>query len=148
MEPIESSYYYHIYNRGNDKQNLFLEADNYFHFLNLMKKHLVPVSKIFCYCLLKNHFHLLLRINDDAENPSRNLSNLFNAYTKAINKRYNRTGNLFQRPFKRKIITDDTYLRELVVYIHLNPETHNLTDDFTMYPYSSYNTFFQKTQQI
>jgi len=89
---------------------------------------------------------MCLRINDDAEKPHQNFSNLFNAYTKAINKRYERTGSLFERPFKRKIITEDTYLRDLAVYIHLNPKTHGIADNFTAYPHSSYKTFFSEKQ--
>ncbi|MDT0691514.1 transposase [Salegentibacter sp. F188] len=138
MEKLENDFFYHIYNRGNNKQDLFLEEENYLHFLKLLKTHLLPVADVYSYCLLKNHFHILVRIKEEAVHPSKNLSNLFNAYTKALNKKYNRTGSLFQRPFKRKRLTNEDYLKQLIVYIHLNPEAHNLIDDFQDYPYSSF----------
>ncbi|MDT0641290.1 transposase [Zunongwangia sp. F363] len=140
MDKLENGFFYHVYNRGNNKQDIFLEEENYFHFLKLLKTHLIPVADIYCYCLLKNHFHILVRIKEKAANPSKSFSNLFNAYTKALNKKYNRTGSLFQRPFKRKRIGSEDYLRQLIVYIHLNPEAHNLIGDFRKYTYSSYKS--------
>ena len=138
MEKIEESHYYHIYNRGNNREDIFFDHDNYMYFLKLLKKHVEPNCSIYSYCLLPNHFHLLLRINDNLKNPSQQFSNLFNAYTKAMNLRYNRTGSIFQKPFKRIKIVNEDYLKTLVLYIHLNPEHHNLYEDFSKYPYSSY----------
>ena len=140
IEKLESGNYYHIYNRGNNGQDIFLEDINYNYFLGLVKKYIVPISEIYCYCLLKNHFHILLRINDDFENPSKYFSNLFNAYTKAINKKYNRTGSLLEKPFKRIRITDEKYLKILILYIHLNPENHQVSKNFSNYKYSSYQS--------
>ncbi len=139
MDFLEETYFYHIFNRGNNKQPIFLDNDNYSHFLKLVKKHILPVADIYSYCLLNNHFHFLVRIKDKPEkNPSQSFSNLFNSYSKAFNKRHNRTGSLFQRPFKRKRITKEDYLRQLVLYIHLNPENHGIIDNFELYPFSSY----------
>ena len=138
MDFLEETYFYHIFNRGNNKQVIFLEDDNYKYFLNLLGKHILPIADIYCYCLLNNHFHILVRIKEKIENPSQAFSNLFNAYSKAFNKKYNRTGNLFQRPFKRKRITEEKYLRQLILYIHLNPENHGIIDDFEHYRFSSY----------
>ena len=70
--------------------------------------------------------------------PSGAFSNLFNAYTKAINKAYSRTGALFQRPFKRIRVDSDRYFVTLVTYIHQNPQKHSFVDDFRVWPYSSY----------
>ncbi len=95
MEKIESGHYYHIYNRGNNKQNIFFEDQNYIYFIKLLEKHISPIAKVYAYCLLSNHFHLVLKFNDNLINPSQGLSNLMNAYTKAINKRFNRTGSIF-----------------------------------------------------
>lgn len=63
---------------------------------------------------------------------------MFNAYAKAINKKYNRTGSLFQKPFKRIKIDDENYYKNLVMYIHLNPELHGVSSDFSTFMYSSY----------
>jgi hypothetical protein len=75
---------------------------------------------------------------------SKQFSNLFNAYTKTINKTYQRTGSLFQKPFKRILVDSDTYLMHLVNYIHRNPQKHGFTDDFRAYPYSSYQSIYQQ----
>ncbi|MDM8161009.1 hypothetical protein QUH73_14385 [Labilibaculum sp. K2S] len=83
---------------------------------------------------------------DDEENlvklkpPHQNFSNLCNAYSKYINSKYQRTGSLFERPFKRKQVPDDQYFRNLIVYIHNNPIHHGFTDIAVDYPWSSYLT--------
>ena len=144
-KPLEYSEYYHIYNRGIDRGNLFFEERNYRHFLKLYTRHVTPVADTFAYCLLPNHFHFLVRIRDlsGLSNltgllPSKRFSNLFNAYTKAVNKAYSRTGSLFQRPFGRIQVTDDAYFARLVIYIHHNPQKHGLVDDYRSWVYSSY----------
>jgi putative transposase len=71
--------------------------------------------------------------------PSQKFSNLFNAYAKAFNKRYDRTGSLFQRPFGRVEIASQAQLFHLVIYIHRNPERHGLVGDFQDWLYSSYH---------
>jgi REP element-mobilizing transposase RayT len=73
-------------------------------------------------------------------NPTLHFSQLFNAYAKYYNKIYNRTGALFERPFKRIEVTSDNYFRQLVVYIHTNPVHHKFCSDYTDYPWSSYDT--------
>jgi REP element-mobilizing transposase RayT len=103
---------------------------------------------------MPNHFHLLVRIKEEKEVASLNLtgfenlsglkpphqyfSNLFNAYTKAFNKRYGRHGNLFERPFKRKLIDNELYLKQVILYIHNNPVHHKFCDHPIGYPWSSY----------
>ena len=70
--------------------------------------------------------------------PSQAFSNLFNAYTKAFNKTYGRTGTLFERPFHRREVTSEGYALRLVTYIHQNPQKHGFVDDFRDWPYTSY----------
>lgn len=65
--PLEFDRYYHIYNRGNNRENLFRKPDNYHYFLQLYTKHIHPITDTFAYCLLPNHFHLLVRIKAVAE---------------------------------------------------------------------------------
>ncbi|PWG06844.1 transposase [Polaribacter aquimarinus] len=145
-EKILTDNYYHIYNRGNNGDDIFYEEKNYDYFLILIKKYLLPICEIYAYCLLKNHFHILLRIKDTVDNPSQHFSNLFNAYTKAMNKKYNRTGSLFEKPFKRIKITDENYLKTLILYIHLNPEHHQISKDFNNYKYSSYKSIISSKE--
>ena len=151
--PLEWGRYYHIYNRGNNRENLFVEERNYRYFLELYAHYIEPVAETYAYCLLRNHFHLLIRTRDlddqdltglgrpvrSVQTPSRAFSNLFNAYAKAINQAYDRTGSLFQRPFGRIEVTSDAQFTWLVVYIHRNPQKHLFVDDFRDWPYSSYH---------
>jgi len=154
-EPLIEGNYYHIYNRGNIGGNLFYENENYDYFLRLYEKYIEPVTETFAWCLLKNHFHLLVYIKEPDEidpkflsystvkkpkaiNVSKQFSNLFNAYTQAINKRYNRTGSLFEKNFKRKRITNEKYFQNMIFYIHNNPVNHDFVDKIFDYPWSSY----------
>jgi len=138
---LQFGQYYHIYNRGNNKEPLFIESRNYAYFLNLYTKYINPIAETYAYCLMNNHFHLLVRIKSlPSFNPSRAFSNLFSTYTKAFNKAYKRTGSLFEKPFKRKIIDNNRYLIYLTTYIHRNPQKHGFVDNFRDWPYSSYST--------
>ncbi len=151
---LEPTYYYHFFNRGNNKENIFFSEDNYIYFLKLMEKYLVPIADIYCYCLLPNHFHFLLRIKDKKDLPEKIISgktsihqpfsNLFNAYTKAINKRYGRVGSLFQKHPKKIKIENEIYFKNLIIYVNTNPSHHTI-DNFLNYKFSSYNTLITNT---
>ena len=152
-EIFEYGNFYHVYNRGNNHENIFYEERNYFYFLKLIKKHLLHIAEVHCFCLLKNHFHLIIKIKEKEEIDSKYhdkihqpFSNLFNAYTKSINKAYDRNGSLFQEHLKRIKIEDEKYLLNLTLYIHLNPIKHKISKTFKDYPYSSYKIFFSKNE--
>ena len=142
---------YHIFNRGNNRENLFVEERNYRYFLQLYAHYIEPVAYTYAYCLLRNHFHLLVRarplgssvqtpkVSQKVLRPSQQFSNLFNAYAKAFNQVYGRTGSLFEHPFERAIVDSDPYFRQVVIYIHRNPQKHGLVPDFRSWPFSSYN---------
>jgi len=155
---LEFGEYYHIYNRGNNRDLLFFEERNYHYFLVLLKKYLLPVADLYAFCLLPNHFHFLLKIKTEEElidfNEeiaklkvtsrehlflSRKFSNYFNAYGKAINAVYQRRGSLFQERFGRIKIESENYFSSLIYYIHNNPVKHGLVSRIADYPYSSYN---------
>lgn len=135
-EILKSDYFYHIYNQGNNKEDIFKEKRNYPYFLQLVKKHIIPVAEIYAYCLLPNHFHLLVRTRtiENEKQLSQGFSNAFNAYAKGINKSYQRTGSLFKRKFSRIVIKNEEYLKNLVLYIHTNAQHHKIIDDFKAYP--------------
>lgn len=138
-EPIIAEQYYHVYNRGNNNEDIFIEEQNYPYFLELLKKHIVPVAQILSYCLLKNHFHLLINTkNVEDKKISQAFSNFFNAYAKAINKKYARKGSLFQRKFKRIKVENENYLRKLAIYINLNAVHHGFCADYKNYKHSSF----------
>ena len=155
--PLENGKYYHIYNRGNNGIDLFYEIENYKHFLRLYEKYIDPVAETYAWCLMKNHFHFLVYIRNEKEvlidsleystvdkprvlDPSKQFGHLFNAYTQAINKKYSRTGSLFEKPFERKRVTSDEYLQNLIYYIHNNPVYHGFTKTINEYPWSSYGS--------
>jgi REP element-mobilizing transposase RayT len=150
--PLLFDTYYHIYNRGNNRENIFIEARNYAYFLHLYEKYVTPVVDTYAYCLLKNHFHLAIRVKSEEEvlkvsktfrtDTSRlvsdQFSRFFNAYAKAINKAYGRTGSLFQHPFGRVRIESQSQFWHVLAYIHQNPQKHRFVKDFREWNYSSY----------
>ncbi len=156
--PLEYGKFYHLYNRGINGCTLFREGDNYEYFLHLYSKYISPIADTFAWVLMNNHFHFLVRIKtveqlnlqcfqnlEGLKGTNRNFANqqfanLFNAYTKAINKRFQRTGSLFEHPFRRIQITSKDQLLYLIYYIHHNPIHHGFCNHFLEYPWSSYLT--------
>ena len=120
------------------------------YFLQLYSRHVLPVADTFAYCLMKNHFHLLVRIKTSRVSETREVSitsreasqafsNLLNAYAKAINKADGRTGSLFEERFGRIEVTSDAYFCHLISYIHFNPQKHGFVEDFRQWPWSSFD---------
>ncbi len=151
--------FYHILNRGINGCNLFAKPTNYAHFMGLYEKYISPIAETYAWVLMPNHFHFLVRIREDKdltgfENLSglmnkpthQHFSNLFNAYTKAFNKYTDRTGALFQRPFKRKLIDNVAYLKQVLVYIHQNPVHHGYCESPLDYRWSSYLSVLSEEQ--
>ncbi len=131
---------YHIFNRGVNRQNVFFCQSDYQFFLDKLKFYIHPFVDIFAYILLPNHYHILLSVKEETQKGEFNLqfSRFILSYTNIINKRENRSGNLFLKTFKRLRINENEYLVRLIFYIHNNPEHHKITDDFRLYKYSSY----------
>ena len=169
--------------------NLFRENENYLHFLDLVDKYILPVAEVFAWVLMRNHFHLLVRIKENIAykysladrdpkddswfnehkwetifvstpdlssceangsvktlnttkipNPNLHFSHLFNAYCKYFNKRYTRHGGMFERRFNRKLVDNERYQKQMVLYIHKNPVHHKFCTHPIEYPWSSYLT--------
>ena len=137
-----NSEYYHVYNRGNGKQIIFHDDEDHKRFIGLMyacnqvnnfksdnlkkdqglfntkiNKNIVSIG---AYCLMPNHFHLLITQNEP-EAVSRFMKKFLTAYVMYYNKKYKRTGSLFEGKFKAEHASDDRYLKYLFSYIHLNP---------------------------
>jgi len=154
--PLQPECYYQIYNRGINGQDIFLEERNYPYFFEKYSRFVHPFFETYAYCLLKNHFHLLVRARSEEDlrhlmngkhkekSCSYILSNafgtFFKSYSLSINKCYDRTGGLFEEPFRRIPIESDSYFTRLIHYIHFNPQKHGFVDDFRKYPYSSYQS--------
>jgi putative transposase len=153
---LSANQYFHIYNHAIGNENLFREEKNYNFFIKKYIKYIVPHTETYAYCLMPNHFHLLLKVNNDNRNISlkpqisgnnfisQQFSNFFNSYSKSYNKVYERKGALFVHNYKSKpILTEDQFIRTLL-YIHLNPVKHKFTDDYLSWNWSSLQHHFSE----
>src|SRR5690606_12902097 len=157
LDNLEPGFFYHIFNRGINGGEVFLNDDNRLFFLQKVKLYILPVAEIYAYCLMTNHFHLIIRVKEGMEDnfakvpnfgkveqglhaeksiASKQIAKLISSYTQAFNKYHNRHGSVFERPFKRKRITTEDYLRKGIVYIHKNPL--DLGENMEEYRFSSY----------
>ena len=136
--------YYHVYARGASRQEIFLESADYYMFLSLFRRYLsaedvkdsagMSYAKLYddiqllSYCLMPNHFHLLLyQVNEGA--MQRLMRGVMTAYSRYFNKKYDRSRGLFETRYKASRISSDTYLMHITRYIHLNPK------EWREYPY-------------
>ena len=160
---MEKDIIYHLYNRGNNGQNIFFNPENYLFFLHKVRKHLYPNCDIIAYCLMPNHFHFMIQGNSDSEKMkkygnsmlnafSENLRIMLSSYTQAINKQENRTGSLFQQNTKIKSLSDIFYGRISKMgsigydyycfhYIHDNPVQAGLVSKIEDWEFSSYRDY-------
>jgi putative transposase len=136
--------YYHFYNRGNNRQIVFFERDNYVYFLKGIKRYLSRKVEIIAYCLMPTHYHILGMIPEKTSEVfktsevSHAMMQLGVSYTKAINKRFNRVGALFQGQFQGKPIKTYMHLLTLCAYIHANPVKDGLAPSPEMWHFSNY----------
>lgn len=135
--------FFHLYNRAVGDELLFQSDVDYDHWLDLLKQFLLPLCEIHAYCLLPNHYHLLVKIKEDADAVvfSKKTGDAANAFVKWKNLKYGRKGGLFMTPFKRKMITDEHYLIWCLWYIHRNPLHHHYSADWQNWKYSSYKAY-------
>lgn len=145
LTPFLSDHFYHIYNRGNNRQAIFFEGANYLYFLQGVRKYLLNSASIVAYCLMPTHYHMLVRVratgrDSEALNAavSKAMMRLSVSYTKAINKRFDRVGSLFQGQFRAKLIRSYSHLLNLCIYIHANPVKDGLVDSPDGWGYSNY----------
>lgn len=149
--PLLEAQFFHLYNRGVNGENLFKNEDSYRVFLEQYRYYCGKVFETWAWCLLKNHFHLLVWVKKDPAEPrrdgpglfrlnaSRQLGHLFNSFAQKVNKAHRRTGPLFESPFERKWVDNEDYLTRLVRYCHLNPVHHGFVKDCRDWPHSSYH---------
>ena len=156
---LEPEGFYHIYNRAVGSEKLFLSEFDYGQFLYKWQKYISPISVVYSYCLMPNHFHFLVQIKPLREisktleikekgigkTLSQRFSNFYNSYAKSFNMRNARKGKLFMLPFKRKHVDTDGYYTQLVYYIHRNPLHHGLLIEPGKYEYSSYGDILRDT---
>ena len=160
IQPIIEGQYYHIYNRGVNGEDLFKEKKNYYYFLDQYKFYCADILETLAYCLLKNHFHMLVHVKENVEvpkrtgpgmfklNASKQLSHFFNSYAQSINKAYGRTGPLFESPFERKLIDDENYLMTMIYYCYRNPVHHGFVTDLIEWEFSSYHSILANDSNL
>ena len=135
--------YHHIYNRGVLSDPIFRNKTDYRFFVRKMQKYKEKyMISILSYCLMPTHFHLFLKQLTDHFKISKFTSDLLNSYTKAYNKKYNRTGVLFQGKTKSKPVTDGKYYFDIFYYIIMNPVKAGLVATPTDWEYSCAKDYF------
>ncbi len=131
--------FYHVFNRGNRKQNIFTSPADYKRYLDKVKEYKKEHDiTVVAYCLMPNHIHLLLRQNGPKP-LSLFIQKLHTAYSKYFNTKYSVVGHVFQDRSRVKHVDRDEYLLHLTRYIHLNPA--KLAKKLTSYKWSSYPTY-------
>jgi putative transposase len=131
---------YHVILRGINRQQLFLDADDYEIFFEVLREcKALSGFCLYAYCLMGNHAHLLLRT--ETEDISRVMKRIGVRFVQRINRKYGRTGHLFQDRYKSEAVNDDGYFLNLVRYIHQNPVKAGLTNNVADYNYSSYAAY-------
>lgn len=147
--------YYHLYNRGVDRQTIFHDAADYAVFMNLLKRHLSldplrdkfgrdyrhlrPDIALLAFCLMPNHFHLLVYQSNE-RGIEELMRSIATAYSMYYNRKYGHIGPVFQGAFKGVLISNDSYLQHISRYIHLNPR------DYRHYAYSSYSAYLGRIE--
>lgn len=155
--------YYHVYNRGNGKMDIFRDAQDYKNFLHRLcvllglprgalgiESEIITTKlrlrlnsfdsgsfSLICYCIMPNHFHLLIRQNGDIP-ISKLILRLATSYSMYFNAKYGHVGHVFQDRFKAVRVANDKYLKHLSAYIHLNPKVAGLVTKIFDWKYSSY----------
>ncbi len=170
--PLESDKMFHIYNHAVGNDNFFNSDENYSFFLLKLKEYLQNYIDIYAYCLMPNHFHIIIKVKreEDVINEyrkkksikesrikelnfvpnvvSRQFGHLFNSYAQAYNKENSRMGSLFTNRFKREPIEDEVYLRKAIIYTHENPVEAGLTEIASEWKFSSYNSIISKKETL
>ena len=133
---------YHVMNRGLGRQRIFLFDDDYGMFMEALKEaSLLFNIRVIAYCLMSNHYHLL--IQTPKANLSRAMRHLNGVYTQRFNKIHKTDGPLFRGRYKAILVQEDEYLTHLIRYIHLNPIQANLTQDLLRYPHTSHKDYLK-----
>ena len=131
---------YHVMLRGNDGQDIFFDHEDRYHLYLLIQQGVERYGqRIHGFCYMTNHIHLAIQV---AEEPlSRIMQNLSFRYTRWVNKKQSRTGHLFQGRYKAILVDADSYLLELVRYIHLNPVRAGMVEDPRDYAWSGHRAY-------
>lgn len=147
--------YQHVYARGHSKHKIFIDEEDYLRFLNLLERYLSAEEahdangvsypnffnkvELLTYVLMPNHFHLLIYQRQPGE-MAKFMQSVLTSYSRYFNKKYKRTGSLFESRYKASMISDASYLEHISRYIHLNPK------HWRNYEYSSLPYYLQRDE--
>ena len=140
---IVPGHFFHICNRAVGNESLFLKPPDYYSFLDRIENFVIPVAELHAFCLMSNHYHLLVRTREEVapELFTSQMRQLQSTHAKKFNFTNERMGGLFMRPYKRVMIETLPHLITAFWYIHRNPLHHNITRDWESWSYSSYNYY-------
>jgi len=132
---------YHVFTRGDNKEDIYLADEDRLFYLRNLKKYKDSYSfKLFAYCLMSNHVHLVVKTD---ETPLSKIMHAINSnYSKYFNKEHAKVGHLFQGRYKATLIKSDAHLLEATRYVHLNPVNASITASPESYSWSSYGSYF------
>jgi len=142
--PLVPERYYHVYNRGVNKERIFFQRQNWDFFLYRLEHYCTPEkAELIAYCLMPNHYHLLV-YTKTFEFGRKVMHPLAVSYTKAVNQQLRRSGHLFQGSFQAQLVDKDEYLLHLSRYIHLNPVKAGLVNSPQEWEFSSYREYISE----
>jgi putative transposase len=146
IEP--ASPYVHYYNRGVNKEEIFFSPLQYEFLIQTLYRFIPNYHlELIAYCLMPNHYHILLRHNDLKEG-SKYIQRVFNTFTQAVNHQVSRVGTLFQGNVKKQFVEDDGYLSTVIMYMHLNPVKSGLCNNPEEWLYSDYREWVGQKSTI
>jgi putative transposase len=129
---------YHIIARGNQKQKVFLDTEDYLKYLFSLRKYKKKFNiRFYGFCLMPNHIHIIVEPQTNPDLP-KFMQSLSRAYTAHFNNRYNKVGHLWQNRYKSKVIVKDDYLIDCIHYVELNPVRAGIVRSAGEYCWSSY----------
>ena len=131
---------YHVISRGNNRRKIFRSHDDYLKFISILEQQKAKLPfYLYAYCLMPNHIHLLIEMQDD---PLRRImQRVLTSYSQYHNRKYKKIGHVFQARYKSILCQTDRYLGELVRYIHLNPVRAKIVRRPEKYQYSGHRTY-------
>jgi putative transposase len=149
VRPVRLDYpdtFYHVLNRGNERREIFRDEEDYLRFLDTVRRMVERFKlQVHTYVLMRNHFHLLIRTKESS--LSRAIQWLGVSYSVWFNRRYQRSGHLFQGRFKSFLIENDRYFTAMCLYIHGNPIRAGIVNNLWDYPWSSYRGYADKKRE-
>jgi putative transposase len=166
-QTLYSECYYHIYNRTNNHELLFLDYPDRKHFLKQWQHYLGDYVDTYAYCLMSNHFHFIVKIKTVGDNVLKcaekektqaaqkfvnqtidfdtfledQFKRFFSSYALSLNEKYKRNGSLFQKKFKRVELTTLLAIVNKICYVHHNPLHHGSSTYYDGWEYSSYKAY-------